>query len=95
MEEQISIKVSIADRLYPLRIKAAEEEKVRKAVKLINDKEKNYRDQFAMKDKQDALAMTSLELATALETEGESSNQTTDSLEKLNRLDAYLDSIVL
>jgi hypothetical protein len=48
-----------------------------------------------MKDKQDALAMTSLELATALETEGESSNQTTDSLEKLNRLDAYLDSIVL
>jgi len=95
MEEQISIKVSIADRLYPLRINAAEEEKVRKAVKLINDKEKNYRDQFAMKDKQDALAMTSLELATALETEGESSNQKADSLEKLKRLEAYLDSIVL
>lgn len=95
MEEQISIKVSIADRLYPLRIKAAEEESVRKAVKLINDKEKNYRDQFAMKDKQDALAITSLEFATALQAEEISSSESKILLEGLKRIDAYLDAIVL
>lgn len=95
MEEQISIKVSIADRLYPLRIKAAEEESVRKAVKLINDKEKNYRDQFAMKDKQDALAITSLEFATALQAEEISSSESKILLDGLKRIDAYLDTIVL
>lgn len=94
MEEQISIRVSIADRIYPLRIKAAEEEIVRKAVKQVNDSEKGYRDQFAMKDKQDALAMTSLEFATALETT-KTSSQESDFLQSLKRLEAFLDTIVL
>ena len=64
MEEEISIKVNIGDRQYPLRINIREEEKVRKAAKTINEKIGFYLNNFSVKDKQDALAMTALEYAT-------------------------------
>ena len=64
MEEEISIKVNIGDRQYPLRINIREEEKVRKAAKIINEKLGFYLNNFSVKDKQDALAMTALEFAT-------------------------------
>ena len=41
-QNEISIKVTIGDRQYPLKIDAAEEESVRKAAKLINEKSKFY-----------------------------------------------------
>ncbi len=63
-EKEISIKVTIGDRQYPLKIDAAEEESVRKAAKLINEKSKFYQENFSVKDKQDSLAMAALEFAT-------------------------------
>lgn len=83
MDEQISIKLNIGDRHYPIKIQAADEEKFRKAAKLINEVEKQYRDQFALKDKQDALAMTALEFATKI---SESSGQQTADTEISNKL---------
>lgn len=76
MDELISIKINIGDRYYPIKIQAVDEEKFRKAAKLINEVEKQYRDQFALKDKQDALAMTALEFATKISEI--SGNQETD-----------------
>ena len=64
MENEISIKVNIGDRQYPLRIQIEEEEKVRKAAKTINEKLGFYLSNFSVKDKQDALAMAALEFAT-------------------------------
>lgn len=64
MENEISIKVNIGDRQYPLRINTEEEEKVRKAAKIINEKVGFYLSNFSVKDKQDALAMAALEFAT-------------------------------
>ena len=64
--EELSIKVNIADRFYPLSVTAEQEEQVRKAAKLINDKLKQYEKQFSVKDKQDILSMCALELATDL-----------------------------
>lgn len=63
---EISIKVSIANRIYPLKISLAEEESVRKAAKLINDKVKEFEDNYAVRDKQDLLAMSCLQFATAV-----------------------------
>ena len=63
---ELSIKVNIADRNYPLTVKADEEGKVRKAAKLINDKLKSYGKAFAVNDKQDIISMCALELATEL-----------------------------
>jgi cell division protein ZapA len=64
--DELSIKVNIADRFYPLSVTAEQEEQVRKAAKLINDKLKVFEKQFAVKDKQDILSMCALELATEL-----------------------------
>lgn len=64
--EELSIKINIADRLYPLVVSPGQEETVRKAAKLINDKLKHLQQEFAVKDKQDMLAMTVLELTTEL-----------------------------
>lgn len=64
--DELSIKVNIADRYYPLSVTAEQEEQVRKASKLINDKLKALEQQFSVRDKQDMLSMCALELATEL-----------------------------
>jgi len=66
MGEELSIKVNIGDRFYPLKIEAEEEEIVRKAAKSINEKAQFYQENFEVKDKQDAIAMAALEFASEL-----------------------------
>lgn len=66
MLNELSIKVNIANRYYPLKVSTTEqEEMVRQAAKLINDKLKAYGEQFNVKDHQDMLSMTVLEITTA------------------------------
>lgn len=69
MLNELSIKVNIADRFYPLKVTPEQEVLVRQAAKLINDKLKVLQQQFDVKDKQDMLSMTILELATQLLTQ--------------------------
>jgi len=54
---ELSIKVNIAGRIYPLTVKKEEEEQVREAARLINELIKNYEENYSVKDKQDLLAM--------------------------------------
>ena len=62
MKEQISIRVNIADRIYPLKVYAEEEETIRKAADLINKKVNLYSEQYSIKDRQAALSMCALEI---------------------------------
>ena len=66
MEELIPINVLIGDRTYRIRIAPADEEVVRKTLKLINDKIIEFKTQFAGKDMQDYVAMVVLWYATQL-----------------------------
>jgi cell division protein ZapA len=59
--DELSVKIKIADREYPMKVKRMEEEKVRAAGKLINEKIKRYREQFGLDDKQDLLAMVAFD----------------------------------
>ena len=59
--EMLSIKVQIAERFYPLKIKQQDEEKIRKAAKLINDKVLQYKQRYTDKDAQDFMAMAALQ----------------------------------
>ncbi len=59
--DELSVKIKIADREYPMKVKRKEEEKVRAAGKLINEKIKHYREQFGLDDKQDLLAMVAFD----------------------------------
>lgn len=61
-----SIKVTIAGRIYPISVKPEEEERVREAAKKVDDSVKHLLDNYAVKDKQDLLAMTALQLSTKL-----------------------------
>ncbi len=62
--QELSIKVNIADRQYPLKIQANDEENVRKAAWKVNERLKEYVEKYAVADRQDALAMIALEFAT-------------------------------
>lgn len=64
MEELIPINVLIGDRTYRIRIAPADEEVVRKTLKIINDKILEFKTQFAGKDMQDYIAMVVLWYAT-------------------------------
>ncbi len=61
MEEMLSIKVQIAERFYPLKVKRQDEEKIRKASKMINDKVLQYKQRYTDKDTQDFMAMAALQ----------------------------------
>jgi len=66
MDDKLSIRVNIADRYYPLKIDRREEENIRKATKLINERVLQYKQKYADKDVLDFIAMTALQLVTRL-----------------------------
>ena len=61
MDSKFHIKLQIVGRYYPLVIERKDEERLRKAAKLINDKVAQYKQRYRDKDVQDFLAMTSLQ----------------------------------
>ncbi len=61
---KLSLKVVVAGRTYPLSVNENEQDKVLKAAEEINKAIKLLQDNYAVKDKQDLLAMTALQLAT-------------------------------
>jgi len=60
MEELISINITIGERQYPLKIRAAEEDLVRNAEHLINEKFNDFQLRFTGQEKIDYLAMSAL-----------------------------------
>jgi cell division protein ZapA (FtsZ GTPase activity inhibitor) len=61
--EKISLKVIIAGRTYPLTINREEESAITAAAEKINTNIKKLQGNYAVKDMQDLLAMTALQLA--------------------------------
>ncbi len=63
MADKLKIKLSIADRVYPLTIHPSQEEGLRKASKDIEAMVKQFEQSYAVRDKQDVLAMCALQFA--------------------------------
>ena len=88
---EISIKINIADRVYPLKVNMEEEEIIRRAAKLINDRIKEYQENYAVRDKQDLLSMAVLHYATAvLRVENKVQDQDSAVAGKVEELDSLL-----
>ena len=88
---EISIKINIADRVYPLKVNMEEEEIIRRAAKLINDRIKDYQENYAVRDKQDLLSMCVLHYATsALKADKKVSVEDTEIAEKVYEIDYLL-----
>tara|TARA_B110000196_G_C20564730_1_gene394762 strand:+ start:58 stop:342 length:285 start_codon:yes stop_codon:yes gene_type:complete len=65
--DKLSIKINIANRIYPMKIERKAEEAIRKAVSKIEERLKFYEKNYAINDKQDILAMCLIEYASKLE----------------------------
>ena len=80
--ETVNINVQLAERTYPLKVLKSDEEKVLSAVKLVNEKIKEYQALYNGKDKQDYMAMCLLNFAVEHENLQHASLENTRSLEE-------------
>lgn len=94
--EDLSIKIKIADREYPMKVKLSDEERVRMAGRLINEKLKSYREQFGIEDKQDLLAMVAFDCLVD-KMAAEENHQVIDQtvFEKVNQLNNLVSQSIL
>ncbi|MDZ4823153.1 MAG: cell division protein ZapA [Flavobacteriales bacterium] len=60
---ELSIRVNIAGRTYPLTIDSSEETVIRHAEESIETSIRQFQQNYAVKDKQDLLAMAALQVA--------------------------------
>ena len=91
MSDKLKIKLSIADRVYPLTIDPSQEEGLRKAAKNIDELAKKFEKNYAVRDKQDVLAMCALQFASKIEQKG--IEQTEDTKVAEERLKALSDLV--
>jgi cell division protein ZapA len=91
MKELIPVNIVIAERTYRLKIDPADEETVRKTVKIINEKIYEFKSSFAGKDMQDYVAMVLLWYATEQTKVSKDNFTVKDTTDKLSSLEAMLD----
>ena len=92
-EDMLSIKVQIAERFYPLKIKRRDEEKIRQAARLINDKVLQYKQRYTDKDTQDFMAMATLQFVINL-IDCEQQQNVVSLEEELGSLSSELDKLL-
>lgn len=89
--DRLKIKISIADRVYPLTIKPEQEEGLRRAAKKIEETIKKFEQSYAVRDKQDVLAMSALQFAAETEQNKLSTSQDIEQAQyKLEELEQRL-----
>ena len=95
MDDKFSIRINVADRYYPLKVERENEEKIRKAARMINEKVLQYKQRYTDKDVQDFLAMAALQYVIKLTEEEEKleNDYLPDALKELiQKIDSVLDS---
>ncbi|MFO8234030.1 MAG: cell division protein ZapA [Bacteroidales bacterium] len=92
-EEKLSIKLNLADRYYPLKIDVKDEERIRSAGRMINEKILQYKQRYIDKDNQDFLAMAALQFVIKYLEVEDQANQA-PILEELQEINEELDEIL-
>jgi cell division protein ZapA (FtsZ GTPase activity inhibitor) len=94
MQELIPANIIIGDRTYRLKIEPDDEEKLRKTVKMINDKIIEFRSSFAGKDMQDFVAMVLIWFATEQNKSGSEKIKLQETSQKLIMFEEMIDKIL-
>ncbi|MCW4467465.1 cell division protein ZapA [Flavobacterium sp. MFBS3-15] len=95
MDDKLKIKISIADRVYPLTVNPVQEEGLRSASKKIDAMIKQFEENYAVRDKQDVLAMCALQFAAQVEQKQlDKSADLDDAFARLKEMDEKLDGIL-
>ena len=96
MSDKLKIKISIADRVYPLTVEGTQEEALRTASKKIDTMIAQFEQNYAVRDKQDVLAMCALQFASQVEQKTIDKENVNEHVEeKLNALESLLDSYLI
>ena len=94
MSELLKIKLTIADRVYPLSVAPEQEEALRSSAKKIEAMIKQLEQNYAVRDKQDVLAMCALQYAAQLENQLEKNTKGDDpsikTIELIELIDLHL-----
>jgi len=93
MDDKLSIKVNVADRYYPLKVERENDERIRKAARMINEKVLQYKQRYTDKDVQDFLAMAALQYVIKL-TEEEEKLENDYIPDAINELIQKIDSVL-
>lgn len=92
MDEKLKIKISIADRVYPMTVDPSQEEGLRSASKKIDVMIKQFEENYAVRDKQDVLAMCALQFASQVEQKQiDNVINGDETIERINKINALLD----
>jgi cell division protein ZapA len=91
--EKKSLSLVVAGRTYPLTVSANEQEKVLSAAEDINKAIKILKDNYAVKDMQDLLAMAALQMATKAKAETGSKEPTPPAQADYSKIEASLSEL--
>ena len=92
MDDKLKINISIADRVYPLTVDPSQEEGLRSASKKIDTMIKQFEENYAVRDKQDVLAMCALQFASQVEQKQiDNAIDGVETIERLNKINSILD----
>ena len=95
MDDKLKIKISIADRVYPLNVDPSQEEGLRSASKKIDAMIRQFEENYAVRDKQDVLAMCALQFAAQSEQKQiDKSADLEDAFERLRKMDDKLNGLL-
>lgn len=95
MDDKLKIKISIADRVYPLTVNPSQEEGLRTASKKIDVMIKQFEENYAVRDKQDVLAMCALQFAAQSEQKQiDNSADVENAMKRLEEMNITLDGLL-
>ena len=80
---EINIKVEVAGSVYPLKVNEADEQNIKEAVELINNKIVEFEKNYAIKDKKEVMGMAMLQLVSQLYKQATTAEK---ELSKLNKI---------
>src|SRR5471030_235143 len=92
---EVSINVTIASRVYPLKATTEEKARIVKAAEIINEMIKEFEERYGLKDKQDYLAMCALQyVVEGLKRDGYSIASEDNLEQRIDSLDELIDGIL-
>lgn len=87
----LSIKIRIGDKDYPMKVEESEEETLRLAGRMLNEKLKTFKEQYNIEDRQDLMAMVAFDsIVNKIKNQAEKSTTNNEVVDKIT----YLSSII-
>ena len=80
---EINIKVEVAGSVFPLKVNAEDEQNIKEAVELINNKIAKFEKNYEIKDKKDVLSMVMLQLVSQLYKQANTAEKELSNLKQL------------